>query len=230
MNELRYPYPLLRNAVRCHPVVDVSGPPYHLELSDDASASAMLDPLDPEGFQAWLDGQMHPHHTWGVCDYLERRETLLRYFPQMVAEGRCFHLGLDIIVPEGTPIYAPIAGAVVDNGHEPGIGNYGGYLILAHLLPGAVPFYSFFGHLDPKHTVPTGTVVSAGDPVARTGGFDCNGRWFQHTHLQVITQNGMDAGFDRKGYCNAELLPVIQSLCPDPVPLFLSGLISQQWR
>lgn len=220
----------MRNAVSCRPVVDVSGPPYHLELSDDASASAMLDPLDPEGFQAWLDDQMHPHHTWGVCDYLEKRENLLRYFPQMVVEMRCYHLGLDIIVPVGTPIHAPIAGKVVESGYEPGNGNYGGYLILEHRLPGALPFYSLYGHLNPERTVSQGTVVSAGEPVGRTGSFECNGRWFHHTHMQVITQKGMDTGYNRQGYCGAELLPSIQSLCPDPVPLFLAGLLSRQWH
>ena len=86
-------------------------------------------------------------HRWGVAPYLERRDTLLGDCPQMVAEQRFLHLGLDVIVPLGTPLHAPLDAIVETTGYEAGEGNYGGYVLLRHENPLFETFYSIYGHL-----------------------------------------------------------------------------------
>ena len=69
-------------------------------------------------------------YRWGVSPYLERRDTLLGDCPQMVADRRFIHLGLDVIVDLGTPLCAPLDATVTESGYESGEGNYGGYVLL----------------------------------------------------------------------------------------------------
>jgi hypothetical protein len=165
--------------------------------------------------------QMAPAHTWGVSPYLERRDTLLADCPQMTVEKRFFHLGLDIIVPAGTTLYAPLNAVVVESDYEAGRGNYGGFVLLRHDGHQFEPFYSLYGHLDRRHLPGVGRTLFAGEDFAMIGDFTDNGDWFHHTHLQIITQKGIDAGYLSKGYCTADDLVLVNDLCPSPVPLFI---------
>jgi hypothetical protein len=224
MPPLTYPFCLLAEDLRIQPLADVSGTPFFLDLSDSGSAVDRLDPLDPDGFQRWLDDAMGTGYAWGIGNYLECRTKLLRHFPQMQEEGRCYHLGVDIVLPKGSPLYAPLPGKVAAAGYEKGQGNYGGYLLLAHDLPASERFYTFYGHLEPTLTAAAGTVLGAGETMARTGGFAENGNWFYHTHLQIITPLGLADGYDTRGYCTPEMLGHIRERCPDPAPLLCCSL------
>jgi len=164
---------------------------------------------------------MRPEHSWGFSPYLERRDTLLADCPQMAAEKRYYHLGLDIIVPMGTPLHAPLDAVVAESGYEAGEGNYGGFVLLLHTGPRFEPFYSFYGHLARKMLPEAGRTLQAGDAFARVGDFHENGNWFHHTHLQVITEKGLAAGYLSKGYCTARDLVSMNDLCPSPIPLFI---------
>jgi len=81
-------------------------------------------------------------------------------------------------------------------------------------------FYSLYGHLSTDSLPADGMILSAGEAFAKIGDFHENGNWFYHTHLQVITETGMQRGFIEKGYCAAADLPEMQTLCPSPIPLF----------
>jgi murein DD-endopeptidase MepM/ murein hydrolase activator NlpD len=143
----------------------------------------------------------------------------------MVAEGRFIHLGLDVIVPLGTFLHAPLEAAVADSGYESGEGNYGGFVLLRHGLAASAgaqrePFYSFYGHLNKDRLPAAGDFFAAGEAFAEIGDFHENGNWFHHTHLQVITAKGLALGYLSKGYCAEADLGEINDLCPNPIPLF----------
>lgn len=217
---MRYPYIAFHPELTIHPVFpSLTGEPYILDLSSDSPLLSLPGAQDQRTFQKILDQEMSDY-SWGLSSYLEDRRTFLSDCPQMVKEKRFYHLGLDVIVPAQTPLHAPLKATVYDSGYEEGKGNYGGYVTLHHNdIPGD-PFYSVFGHLR-RDSLPTvGTILHAGDRFAETGDFEENGEWFYHTHIQILTQKGLQEGMQFKGYCSEEMLKEIESLCPHPLALF----------
>jgi hypothetical protein len=218
---MHYPYLLYCRSIRHEPVFpDLTGEPCVIDLSHRNPELDAMDVRDQESFQRKLDERMGPTCSWGFAGYLERRDSLLRDCPQMMEQGRFFHLGLDVIVPRGTPLHAPLSAVVADTGYEEGEGNYGGWVLLRHQEPGCKPFYSLYGHLCRTALPEKGRILAAGEAFAATGDFHENGNWFYHTHIQVITQEGIARGYVSKGYGTAEDLPFMEDLCPSPLPLF----------
>lgn len=180
-----------------------------------------MDVSDQQSFQQVIDQELQASNAqWGIAGYLERRESLLRNLPQMVDEERYYHLGVDVILPYDFVLHAPLAGEVVQAGYEDGVGNYGGYVLLRHAGEHE-NFYSFWGHLNPLHLPEVGQSIAAGQAFARLGDMHENGNWFYHTHLQVLTERGLAEGYISKGYCRADMVPVIDQYCPSP--MFLLG-------
>ena len=218
---MRYPYMVWHPEVEIQPLfAGLAGAPFVTDMSVGASVFDAVDVLDQQAFQAWLDTSMKGRFTWGLASYLENREAVLTQFPQMRKEQRYFHLGLDIIVPLGTPLCAPLDAVVAASDYEEGEGNYGGNVLLRHDSPFFETFYSLYGHLNREKLPASGTRFAAGETFAWIGDFHENGNWFYHTHLQVITQKGYDEGWISKGYCSAADLAVIDRLCPNPLSLF----------
>ncbi len=217
-----YPYLFYSEKIPHAPVfADLEGAPLVADLSCRNPLLSKMDARDQVRLQRQLENDMAEQgRHWGVAGYLERRDSLLRDCPQMVAEARFYHLGLDVIVPLGTPLHAPLDGTVETAGYEEGEGNYGGYLLLCHQSPLFETFYSFYGHLNPWALPEPGSLFEAGEPFARIGDFSENGNWFYHTHIQILTRKGFDEGYISKGYCAAEDLGRINDLCPSPIPLF----------
>ena len=219
---MKYPYNILGKYNLLHPVLEskFSDVPHIFDFSFQNEALLEMDVCDQRLFQAYVDREFEKSgKSWGLAGYLERRDSLLRDLPQMVSEGRFFHLGLDIIVPSGSMLYAPLAGVVAENGYEEGKGNYGGYLILCHDL-GDGPFYSLLGHLDSDSIPSEQSSVEAGELVGVVGDYSCNGDWFAHTHLQILTEEGFKQGYKSKGYCSQALLGEIDEYSPSPLFLF----------
>jgi len=216
-----YPFIVYSNKTKLFPVFpDLEGEPYIADMSPSSSLLKGLDTRDQRAFQAVLEKEMGDSHSWGLSPYLERRDTLLGDCPQMVAEQRFIHLGLDIIVGLGTPLHAPLDSIVEECGYESGEGNYGGYVLLRHERPDIRTFYSLYGHLKKDSLPVEGTVVPGGRPFAEIGNFHENGNWFFHTHLQIITEQGKAEGYISKGYCSDKDLGRIENLCPSPLHLF----------
>ncbi len=174
---------------------------------------------DQRIFQQILDEEMKGF-TWGLSSYLEDRRTLLKDCPQMVQETRYYHLGLDVIVPANTSLHAPLDATVYDSGYEEGNGNYGGYVVLRHDKTPGETFYSVWGHLRKASLPQKGATITAGAPFAETGEFEENGGWFYHTHLQILSEEGLRRGMQFKGYCSESMLKEISTLCPHPLTFF----------
>ena len=216
-----YPFLLYNEKIDHRPVfTGLQGDPYVADLSPDSPLLRGLDARDQKGFQRVLDERMGSQYRWGVSPYLERRDTLLGECPQMVADRRFIHLGLDVIVPLGTPLHAPLDASVADSGYEEGEGNYGGWVLLKHANPYFETFYSLYGHLCTSRLPVAGEDYAAGAVFAEIGDFHENGNWFYHTHIQVITRKGLEQGYVSKGYCTQADLVEMNDLCPSSIPLF----------
>ncbi len=216
-----YPYFLYNEKIDHRPVfTGLQGDPYVADLSPASPLLKDRDARDQKGLQRVLDDQMRSRYRWGVSPYLERRDTLLGDCPQMVADQRFIHLGLDVIVPLGTPLHAPLDASVADSGYEEGEGNYGGWVLLKHASPCFETFYSLYGHLCKSFLPIAGSDYEAGAVFAEIGDFHENGNWFYHTHIQVITRKGFERGYVSKGYCTQADLAEMNELCPSSIPLF----------
>jgi murein DD-endopeptidase MepM/ murein hydrolase activator NlpD len=216
-----YPYLLFGHAIKHRPVFsDLKGDPFIADLSNKGALLQGMDVRDQQELQRRLDQQMGATYSWGVSPFLEHRDTLLADCPQMVADKRFIHLGLDVIVPRGTPLQAPLDAVIQASGYEEGEGNYGGFVLLKHASPLYESFYSFYGHLCKSRLPKVGKSFAAGAPFAEVGDFHENGNWFYHTHIQVITQKGLDQGYLSKGYCSQQDVSMMNELCPSPISLF----------
>jgi murein DD-endopeptidase MepM/ murein hydrolase activator NlpD len=216
-----YPFLLYSNKVTHRPVFPgLRGDPYIADLSVNSPLLQGLEVRDQQGLQRVLEEKMGSEYRWGVSPYLERRDTLLGDCPQMVADRRFIHLGLDVIVDLGTSLHAPLDAIVAESGYESGEGNYGGYVLLKHASPSFETFYSFYGHLCKDRLPAAGKTFSAGAAFAAVGDFHENGNWFHHTHIQVITRRGLEMGYTSKGYCTEKDLVEMNDLCPSPIPVF----------
>lgn len=216
-----YPYFLYDKSIRLYPIFkNLVGPPLLVDFSPRSDLLGGIEVNDQRSLQKALENRMEGRHSWGMAAYLERRDTLLSGYPQMVEEQRFIHLGLDIIVPLGEKLHAPLDSVVQEVGYEEGDGNYGAFVLLRHESPAYAPFYSFYGHLSRGSLPSLGEKFSAGFPFAEIGDFHENGNWFYHTHLQIITQKGYERGYMSKGYCSDTDMAEIDSLCPSPIPLF----------
>ncbi len=216
-----YPFLLYSRKVDHQPLFkDLRGDPYIADFSQNSSLLDNIDMRDQRRFQKILEDRMGREYSWGLSAYLENRQALLSDCPQMVVEKRFIHLGLDIIVPLGTPLHAPFDSSVAESGYESGEGNYGSFVLLRHDSSHFKTFYSLYGHLQRSSLPEVGAVFKAGEPFARIGDFHENGNWFYHTHLQIISEKGLEKGYLAKGYCNEKDLAEMDTLCPSPIPLF----------
>jgi len=216
-----YPFLLYSKKLKHRPVFSgLKGNPFIADLSINSSLLQGMDVREQKELQRVLDAKMGSEYRWGVSPYLERRDTLLGDCPQMVADRRFIHLGLDVIVGLGTPLHAPLDASVADSGYEEGEGNYGGWVLLKHANPHFETFYSLYGHLCKSRLPVAGQDFEAGAVFAEIGDFHENGNWFYHTHIQVITRKGLEQGYVSKGYCTQTDLLDMNDHCPSPIPLF----------
>ncbi len=188
---------------------------------------------EPGAAEAWIEREIaDAAATVAVGRYGEAR--LLYDSPAFQARGddgperRTVHLGLDLFAPAGTPVHAPLAGAVLAVAHNDRPLDYGPTVILRHAAPDGAGFHTLYGHLDRAtldHLSP-GDQVAPGDVLGWLGDPSVNGGWPPHLHLQVMA---LDPLFDDAAPPNERgnypgvvlhrLRAVWESILPDPTPL-----------
>lgn len=94
-----------------------------------------------------------------------------------ITEKLSFHTGIDIAVPEGTPVGAALAGVVEDTGLN---AAYGNYVLLNH----GNGVETFYGH-NSAVTVKKGMSVKAGEQIARSGSTGMSTGPHLHFELRV---------------------------------------------
>lgn len=140
----------------------------------------------------------------------------------IAGEGRTFHMAIDIFSCVREPVFAPCDGDIVVSAYEPGLHNYGNYIILRpddRLLP-----YIFFGHLASDKSL-VGR-VHAGQQIGRLGSFEHleNGGWSIHLHLQLLKELPPE-GEAPIGYSTFADLDNNKQRFPDPQRIFPKWVI-----
>ncbi|MGR3914248.1 MAG: aminotransferase class III-fold pyridoxal phosphate-dependent enzyme [Gammaproteobacteria bacterium] len=188
------------------PVVGSPGAP-----SDPASAARML-------FRALEDYAC----AAAIGRYDEHRLIYTHNaFDDITGHRRTLHLGIDIFMPAGARVFAPLDGVVYAAGNRDAPFDYGGVLIIEHRAEDRrgrpLAFHTLYGHLSPSslaHWSP-GDAVAAGQLLARLGAPEENGGWPPHLHFEIITDMlGQRDTF--VGVGTQQHRAVWLSLCPDP--------------
>lgn len=175
---------------------DVTGSPWH----------------GKQVFGKWIDvlhETFEVDYSWG--GYLENREDMLEgtYLPS----GGRIHLGLDFWVPEETEVHLPKDGTLLRVSHDlDQDGGWGGQIFFE--IDG---IYYIFGHLGDISTYTIGKKYSANTRIAEIAGYDKNGGWYPHLHVQCMKK----LDYDIDGYSYP-----LKTLSADyPHPMRCLGLI-----
>ena len=146
--------------------------------------------------------------------YDEKRTIYRR--SDLFGDERDIHIGLDLWAPSGTPVLAPIDGAVHSFNYNTGIGNYGPTVILQHKIDG-VAFYTLYGHLSAEslEELEMGDVIPAGTEFAVLGSRNENGDYAPHLHFQIIVDLQGKRG-DYPGVCSSDDRNYFLANCPNP--------------
>jgi 4-aminobutyrate aminotransferase-like enzyme/Ser/Thr protein kinase RdoA (MazF antagonist) len=161
----------------------------------------------------------------GVGGYNEAR---LIYSTDAFASGaitderRTVHIGIDVTMEAGSPIYAPLDSVV--HGFEDAAArlDYGPVIALRHDIqsdePGEEPisFYTLYGHLDRASIegLVVGKPIRAGERFAAIGAPPENGDWWPHVHFQIITDM-LDVACNFNGVAPASQRRTWLSISPD---------------
>lgn len=214
---------LRRHAGEAAPVVgtDLAAVrPVVFDLSVGSRELAGFSGAMPELAQR-LFGRMQAEGTRvGVGRYDEARglytAPAFRTGPDPTAEGRTIHLGVDLFLEAGTPVYAPLEGVVHSFADNRGALDYGPTIILEHRAGDGV-FYTLYGHLSRASLdgLAAGQTVARGAPIGTLGDMDVNGGWPPHLHFQIVLDL-LDRAGDFPGVARASERGVWLDLCPDP--------------
>ncbi len=139
------------------------------------------------------------------------------FFATPSGERRTIHMGLDLFVPPGTAVYAPLPGTVHAIAYNPQPQDYGTVVILRHETDEKRPFFTLYGHLSKAsgEQLQVGQPIAAGERFAHVGMAAENGGWPPHLHLQILTDTlGLECDFP--GVVPASQRAVWRALCPDP--------------
>jgi 4-aminobutyrate aminotransferase-like enzyme/Ser/Thr protein kinase RdoA (MazF antagonist) len=151
--------------------------------------------------------------------YLEDRRVYDSdaFVAELPGERRTLHLGVDIFLPAGEPILAPLDGVVRDVAWRPAARDWGGIVVLDHETPDAIRFHTLYGHLSraSAERLAPGERVARGELVGHLGDETENGGWAPHLHLQLLTTD-LGRGCDAHGVGTLAERDVWESTSPDP--------------
>lgn len=155
----------------------------------------------------------------GIGKYLENRKVYQGPFFETATKGewRSLHLGIDLFVPDQTPLYAPLDGVVVVSNDNARDFDYGPIIILEHKTPDGLTFFTKYGHLSRTSLpiCPVGKNVQKGDLIGYVGPYPENGNWAPHLHFQIMVDL-VGMGADICGVAAPSEANVWSSICPNP--------------
>ncbi len=156
-----------------------------------------------------------------VGGYLEKRNMYQHTELFEHDQARCIHIGVDVFMPAGIAVYAPLDGEVHSFANRQVDGDYGPVIILRHQL-GDMVFHSLYGHLAQSSLadLSAGKKVVAGEKIAVIGSRPVNGNWPPHLHFQIIRDMQGYQG-DYPGVVRPAELEFFKQNCPDPWALIV---------
>ncbi|MDP3882189.1 MAG: peptidoglycan DD-metalloendopeptidase family protein [Nanoarchaeota archaeon] len=185
------------------------------DLSEDNKKLSKIDLGNPQEFENYLlEILKRQDAEIGIGKYAEDR-TIYKH-SKLFGKERTVHLGVDLWVKAGIPVFAPLNGKVhsfADNNQD---GDYGPTIIIEHTLEGC-EFYTLYGHLSRNslQCLQKGKEVKKGQLIGYIGNYPENGNWPPHLHFEIITDMlGREGDFfgvasqDEQGY--------YLNLCPNP--------------
>jgi len=137
-------------------------------------------------------------------------------------EQRTVHLGIDLFLPAGSPIFAPRDGVVHSFANNTAHHDYGPMILLEHRETGdkdggEIVFYTLYGHLSEASldALYPGKLIQQGEQLGTLGNFPTNGDWPPHLHFQIICDLMGEAG-NFNGVAAPSQRELWLSLCPNP--------------
>ena len=201
--------------------VDLNGPAVaRLDFTANNPQITSADLRDTAAFDQLVNTMLAGKNAAiGIGGYLENRVIYRRsahFGPGTAEEPRSLHLGVDVWLPAGTPVLAPMPAVVHSLADNDNFGDYGPTVILQHALEGIV-FYSLYGHLSRREwrALRVGQALQKGEAFATVGPFPENGDWPAHLHFQLIADMGHHSG-DFPGVARPSEREKWAALCPDP--------------
>lgn len=198
-----------------------SYPTAHVPLGDqsDPIAIASAEERPDEAQALWEDAVGDATRILGIGPWGEERGVYTSeiFESRLIAgERRRRHLGLDLFLPAGAALYAPLAGTVKEVGVEAARLGYGAVMVLEHEPEDGPAFLSLWGHLahEVADRLRVGDRVEAGAFLAHMGGPKENGGWMPHLHLQISCDTTMSAD-DILGVGETRYLETWGELFPD---------------
>lgn len=144
------------------------------------------------------------------------------------SDRRTMHIAVDIFLPAGAPVHAPLdaivhSAEVCDQDFD-----YGGLVVLQHDPAPDIRFFTLYGHLqhDSARALRKGQSIKRGEVFAALGTDKENGGWPPHVHFQVgITDR---PGSAWPGVVDPDRLEDWMNVFLDPAPLlgFPAGALS----
>lgn len=134
-----------------------------------------------------------------------------------VDERRTVHLGMDLFLDSGSNVRAPLDGKVHIIADNLAPLDYGPVVVLKHVTPQALEFFTLYGHLSKESVAKLviGQLVTKGEAFAKIGTTIENGGWPPHLHFQIFADLlEQNEGFP--GAARASERAIWTDLCPDP--------------
>jgi 4-aminobutyrate aminotransferase-like enzyme/Ser/Thr protein kinase RdoA (MazF antagonist) len=195
-----------------------------LDLSVGSPALGNIAELtDTQKFTELLFGRMRAANAKvGIGRYNEARFVYtgdaFRADSNDSPEWRSIHIGIDLFLTPGSPVFAPLDGTVQSFANNARRYDYGPTIILQHELPDALgSFFTLYGHLslDSLEGLHPGMPVQKGAQIAKVGDYPANGDWPPHLHFQIIADMLGKYG-DFPGVASPSARDIWQSISPDP--------------
>jgi len=189
-----------------------------------AAASVPANPFDMNAAEAVAIGAGYEASGPWLGAWAEPRlvytAPAFREGPWKASDRRTVHLGVDVFVPAGTALFAPLEGTVEALGVRPDPLDYGGVVVLRHESAAGTPFFTLYGHLAPHSFahLSRGDRVARGQAFCALGDASLNGGWAPHAHVQLaLSSEGVTT--DLPGVANPERMELWSRLCPNPAAL-----------
>ncbi|RDJ12313.1 4-aminobutyrate aminotransferase [Rhizobium grahamii] len=130
---------------------------------------------------------------------------------------RSVHLGIDIFVPAGEPVYAPFAGIVAFIHDDAVAFGFGPTVLLQHESDDGTVFWTLYGHLAREGVarLSVGQPIAKGEAFAAFGAASENGQWAPHLHFQIVTDH-LGLGGRMHGVGVRDQWQVWRDVSPDP--------------
>jgi peptidoglycan LD-endopeptidase LytH len=188
-----------------------------LNLTKENQELQKVDIPDPVQFEAYVLGLQKKHGVlFSIGKYDENRTIYDHSMVYAGSERRSLHMGMDLWMPENTPVFAPYPGRVHSFRNNDAIGDYGPTIFLEHHLDD-IRFYTLYGHLTAEslETLQVGQEIKQGSRFCDIGGYPVNGNWVPHLHFQIVSDLGAYVG-DFPGVCKQSDRETFLKNCPHP--------------